>query len=640
MTSKLDNLSLINNQVRLKRILGSIPSLPGCYLMKDNNDRFLYIGKSKNLRARVRSYFKDNNSLSARISLMVRQVYDIEFIVTDTETESLTLESNLIKQNQPYFNILLKDDKKYPYLCITWSELYPRIFITRRRRNRNIKDKYFGPYVDVNNLRNMLYIVKKILPVRQRLRPLYKDKTCLNYSIGICPGVCQELITSEDYRKTIKKVEMIFQGRTKELKDILLEKMYKHSELLEYEKSLFIKKQIEAINKITESQKMIDPDSLVNRDVIALYGNDSINCIQLFQIRSGKIIGRIAYTLDSHNYTPDVIIENVIIEHYSQLSSIEVPSEIIIEYQVKEPEVIEQWLTEIRKRQVKLFCPIRSSKKKLVELVKKNAQLELNKICQGKEKTISSLENLAELLDLPFPPKRIEGYDISHLQGSNAVGSQVVFIDGIPAKHHYRKYTIKDTEIKIGHSDDYKAIYEVITRRFRKWSLYKSQGIDINLLRDKKSSVFNPLIAQDFPDLIMIDGGKGQLNSALKALRELQLDSDINICSLAKKNEEVFLPGINHSLDCDQEDTGLYLLRRLRDEAHRFALAFHRNKRSNDLKRSDLSDIEGIGPKRIKTLLSHFNSVQAIRMARKEQIALVPGVGKELAYNIWRYFNK
>ena len=633
-------ISLIEDKDKVKRIISLIPALPGCYIMKDNYERILYIGKSKSLRSRVSSYFRQKSGLSSRISLMVRQIFDIEYIITDTENEALALESNLIKENQPYYNILLKDDKKYPYLCITWSDDYPRIFITRRRRNRHIKDRYYGPYVDVTLLRNTLEVIKKVFPIRQRLRPLYKDKTCLNYSIGKCPGVCQGIVSSEDYRETIKRISMVFQGRTDELNSILFSRMLSYSSKLEYEKANEIKLQIEGLNKLNESQKITDPDSSINRDIIAFANNNIITCVQLFQIRSGKIIGRLAFSADTANHTPSNVIRKVIEEHFSEIDPVEIPSEIIIESAFENLDLVEGWLTELKGNKVKLFTPKRNTKARLVNLVKKNAEVELHRLSQGIEKASESLDDLSFLLDLPRKPRRIEGYDISHIQGSDAVGSQVVFVDGLPARHHYRKYKIKSEAIRVGHNDDYLAINEVIKRRFRRWSIYKKEGLLISDLLLQKSSVFDPMMVQDFPDLVMIDGGKGQLNSAIKALSELNLENDIRLCSLAKKREELFVPGQSKPISSSKEDSGLFLLRRLRDEAHRFAVSFHRDRRSKGIRRSELSEIPGVGPKRIKVLLEHFQSMQAIRMASKDQLSKVDGLGNELAKTIWSYFNK
>jgi len=631
---------LIKNKDLLKSRLSEIPKSSGCYLFKDIDNNLLYIGKSKTLRNRVSSYFNNYAELSPRLSLMVRQITEIEIIVTDSEYEALNLESNLIKTNKPYFNILLKDDKKYPYLCITWSEQYPRIFITRKRRNRNNFDRYYGPYVDVGLLRKTLFIIKKIFPLRQRPRPVYKDRTCLNYSIGRCPGVCQEIISSEDYKKTMKQVSMIFQGRNDDLEVFLERKMNQYSNDLEFENAAKIRDQISGLKLLTESQKISIPDSSINRDIFGIVSENNISSIQIFQMRSGKLIGRIGYTQKIDNSDETEILQRVLEEHYINVEGVEIPSEILLQFNLPKHNTIEEWLSELRQKKVKLIIPKRNKKFETVEMVLKNAKLELERILNGIQDNESAIEDLTQILELTNQPRRIEGYDISHIQGTDPVASQVVFIDGIPSKQNYRKYKIKDPNIFIGHSDDFASIYEVIYRRFKKWSKFKIDGGDISSLQDKKKSTLDNDLLTDWPDLIMIDGGKGQLNAALKALTQLDLHEEVNICSLAKKNEEIFIPGFSKSLDTDQNQKGLLLLRRVRDEAHRFALSFHRNKRSTRMNRSQLSQIPGLGPSRIKDLLEHFNSIDAIRIASREELSKVKGLGMHSANDIYNYFNE
>ena len=631
---------LIKNKDLLKSRLSEIPKSSGCYLFKDIDNNLLYIGKSKTLRNRVSSYFNNYAELSPRLSLMVRQITEIEIIVTDSEYEALNLESNLIKTNKPYFNILLKDDKKYPYLCITWSEQYPRIFITRKRRNRNNFDRYYGPYVDVGLLRKTLFIIKKIFPLRQRPRPVYKDRTCLNYSIGRCPGVCQEIISSEDYKKTMKQVSMIFQGRNDDLEVFLERKMNQYSNDLEFENAAKIRDQISGLKLLTESQKISIPDSSINRDIFGIVSENNISSIQIFQMRSGKLIGRIGYTQKIDNSDEKEILQRVLEEHYINVEGVEIPSEILLQFNLPKHNTIEEWLSELRQKKVKLIIPKRNKKFETVEMVLKNAKLELERILNGIQDNESAIEDLTQILELTNQPRRIEGYDISHIQGTDPVASQVVFIDGIPSKQNYRKYKIKDPNIFIGHSDDFASIYEVIYRRFKKWSKFKIDGGDISSLQDKKKSTLENDLLTDWPDLIMIDGGKGQLNAALKALTQLDLHEEVNICSLAKKNEEIFIPGFSKSLDTDQNQKGLLLLRRVRDEAHRFALSFHRNKRSTRMNRSQLSQIPGLGPSRIKDLLEHFNSIDAIRIASREELSKVKGLGMHSANDIYNYFNE
>ncbi len=631
---------LINNKELLKSRLSEIPKSSGCYLFKDIDNNLLYIGKSKKLRSRVSSYFNNFSDLTPRLSLMVRQITEIEIIVTDSEYEALNLESNLIKTNKPYFNILLKDDKKYPYLCITWSEKYPRIFITRRRRNRNNLDRYYGPYVDVGLLRRTLFTIKKIFPLRQRPRPVYKDRTCLNYSIGRCPGVCQEVISSDDYKKIMKQVSMIFQGRNDDLEIFLQKKMLQFSNDLDYENAAKIRDQISGLKLLTESQKISIPDSSINRDIFGIVSEKNVASIQIFQMRSGKLIGRIGYSQKLNNEDENLILQKILEEHYMNVEAVEIPSEILIQYNLPKQATIEDWLTELRKKKVKILIPKRNKKHETVEMVLKNAKLELDRILNGIQDNESSIEDLAQILELSEQPKRIEGYDISHIQGSDPVASQVVFIDGIPSKQHYRKYKIKDPNVFVGHSDDFASIYEVIHRRFKKWSRFKKSGGDFSILNDKTNSKLDNELLSDWPDLIMIDGGKGQLNAAIKALKELNLEEEVTICSLAKKNEEIFIPGTTKSLDTDENQKGVLLLRRVRDEAHRFALSFHRDKRSKRMNRSQLSQISGLGPSRIRELLEHFKSIDAIRIASKEDLSKVKGLGKNSVNDIYEYFNE
>ena len=624
---------------RLEQRIKEIPLEPGCYLMRDGEDQILYVGKSKSLRTRVRSYFRSRHDLSPRIRLMTRQVCEIEFIVTDSEAEALTLEANLIKNHQPHFNVLLKDDKKYPYLCITWSEAYPRIFITRRRRFRSPLDRFYGPYVDVGLLRRTLFLVKRVFPLRQRPRPLHPDRTCLNYSIGRCPGVCQELISSDDYHRTLRKVAMVFQGRSDELQHLLEEQMERYAERMDYESAARVRDQLKGLDQLTADQKMSLPDSSVSRDVLAMACDDRVAAVQLFQMRAGKLVGRLGYTADASGLEPGLILQRVIEEHYSQVDAVEVPPELLVQYPLPQQTLMEEWLGEQRERRVQVHCPQRRQKADLIELVQRNAEFELLRAKQGQEQQALATEDLAQLLELPVPPRRIEGYDISHIQGSDAVASQVVFIDGLPAKQHYRKYKIRSSSIRAGHSDDFMAMAEIMRRRFRRWARAKSEGVDLGALRHKGGSALQTDGLNDWPDVVMIDGGKGQLSAVMEALRELNLHEDLNVCSLAKQREEVFLPGESKPLESEPDQLGVALLRRLRDEAHRFAVTFHRQQRGERMKRSRLSDIPGVGPKRVKDLLAHFHSIDAIQLASIETLTKAPGVGPSMAKEIHDFFH-
>jgi excinuclease ABC subunit C len=607
--------------------------------MRDGDDRILYIGKSKSLRSRVRSYFRESHDLSPRISLMVRQVHEIEFIVTDSEAEALALESNLIKSHQPHFNVLLKDDKKYPYLCITWSEPYPRIFITRQRRFRKPHDRFYGPYVDVGLLRRTLALVKRVFPMRQRPQPLFRDRTCLNFDIGRCPGVCQQKISPDDYQRLLRKVAMIFQGRNDELLELLTAQMERCAERLDFEQAALVRDQLQGLETLTADQKMSLGDSSVSRDVIALASDERVAAVQLFQMRAGKLVGRLGYTADASIATPGAILQRVMEEHYGQVEPVEIPPEVLVQHALPQQELVADWLAERRGRKVSLQHPKRQQKADLVELVERNAGFELTRAQRSAEQHQLATEDLAQLLELPQPPRRIEGYDISHIQGSDAVASQVVFVDGLPARQHYRKYKIQSSSIGAGHSDDFMAMAEIMRRRFRRWAQAKAEGTNLAELRKLTGTTLHTGGLNDWPDLVMIDGGKGQLSAVMEALRELDLHEELVVCSLAKQREEVFLPGASKPVESEPDQLGVLLLRRLRDEAHRFAVSFHRQQRGERMKRSRLSDIPGLGPRRVKELLAHFRSIDAIQLASLEQIAAAPGVGPSLARSIRIYFH-
>ena len=690
----IKTLPLVKDAERLESRLKEIPAVPGVYLMRDESDRILYIGKSKKLRNRVRSYFRESQNLSPRIAMMVQQVREIEFIATDTEAEALALEANLVKQHQPYFNVLLKDDKKYPYLCITWSEEYPRIFITRKRRATSAKDRYYGPYVDTGALRSTLHLIKRIFPLRQRPQPLFKDRPCLNYDIGRCVGVCQGLTSPEEYRKILQKVAMIFQGRTQELLDLLAPQMEQAAEDLNFETAARIRDQIKGLQSLSAGQKVSLPDDTVSRDAIALAADTQHACVQLFQIRAGQLVARLGFMAEIPSQPPlenggqelsqslvkegqelsqhslssppgqgegggveaGAILQRVLEEHYQNVESVEIPSEILVQYELPEGEILSDWLSNRKGRKVTILAPQRQTKAELIEMVERNAEYELARMQRLSDRNSQAMEDLAEILDLPEVPRRIEGYDISHIQGSDAVASRVVFIDGLPANQHYRHYKIKNPEIKSGHSDDFASLAEVIGRRFRglkeEGSSATSNVRDLTDRRNNEdgfsdlkeaeeltnlSSVSHTI--SDKPDLIMIDGGKGQLSAVVAVLREMNLLEELRVVSLAKQREEIFLPGESLPLPTNSEQPGVQLLRRVRDEAHRFAVSFHRDRRSERMKRSRLDEIPGLGHHRQKQLLAHFRSIDYLRLATPEQLAEVSGIGPRLAAQICDYFH-
>jgi excinuclease ABC subunit C len=616
--------SLLNHPDRLEARLKEIPPEPGVYFMRDKSDHILYIGKSKKLRSRVRSYFRNLPDLSPRIELMVRQVADIEFIVTDTEAEALALEANLIKQHQPHFNVLLKDDKKYPYVCITWSEEYPRIFITRKRQLGKKSDRYYGPYVDTFLLRQTLSIIKRVFPLRQRPKPLFKDRPCLNYDIGRCPGVCQKLVSTEEYHKIMTKVAMVFQGRAGELIETLNTQMEKAAENLNFEVAARLRDQINGLKTLGTDQKVSLPDDTVSRDAIALSKDDQYACVQLFQIRAGRLVGRLGFAADAQSGTVGQILQRVLENHYASADPVEFPSEILVQEELPEGDMLAEYLGDRKGRKVSITCPQRQSKADLIEMVERNAQYELARAQKTRDRNLSAMEDLSALLDLPDTPRRIEGYDISHIQGSDAVASRVVFVEGLPAKQHYRRYKIRNPNVNSGHSDDFASLAEVIGRRFRDYGLHP----------DKPRAG-----AEDWPDVVMIDGGKGQLSSVVAVLSEMGLMEELTVVSLAKQREEIFLPGESTPLETEPDQPGVQLLRRLRDEAHRFAVSFHRQQRTERMRRSRLDEIPGLGHQRQKQLLGVFRSIDYIREATPTQIAEVPTIGPRLAQQIYDYFH-
>jgi excinuclease ABC subunit C len=434
--------------------------------------------------------------------------------------------------------------------------------------------------------------------------------------------------------------------------------MERYAERLDFESAARVRDQLQGLDTLTADQKMSIGDSSVSRDVIALAADGRVAAVQLFQMRAGKLVGRLGYTADALGTpvaeagagadlppTPERraalgrILQTVIEEHYSQVEGVEIPPELLVQHPLPQQALIEDWLGELRGRRVKLAVPQRQQKAELIELVVRNASYELQRAQRASEQNLLATEDLAQLLDLPAAPRRIEGYDISHIQGSDAVASQVVFLDGLPAKQHYRKYRIRSASVRAGHSDDFMSMAEVIRRRFRRWAQAKAEGADLGELRRATGSALHTAGMNDWPDVVMIDGGKGQLSAVIEALRELNLNEELVVCSLAKQREEVFLPGASEPLESEPDQLGVQLLRRLRDEAHRFAVSFHRQQRGERMTRSRLSDIPGLGPKRIRELLAHFRSIDAIQLASADTLASAPGMGPALARQVHAYFH-
>jgi excinuclease ABC subunit C len=447
------------------------------------------------------------------------------------------------------------------------------------------------------------------------------------------------LITPEEYHKTMLRVAMIFQGRSSELVDMFTEKMEAAAEDLEFEKAADLRDRLQVLKNLGANQKVSLPDDTVSRDAIALAHDGQHTCIQLFQIRAGRLVGRLAFVADSQSDRPDAILQRTLEAHYQNCDPVEIPNEVHTQLELPEVEILQAWLSDRKGRKVTIATPQRQLKAELIEMVERNAQYELARIQKQSDRNLQGLEDLAEILELDRIPHRIEGYDISHIQGSDAVASQVVFVDGIPAKQHYRHYKIQNPDIKSGHSDDFASLAEVIARRFRNYATFELVDQE-KTLTPSPSSIEGEGSKNDFPDVVMIDGGKGQLSAVMKIIDKLGLRDRLTVISLAKKREEIFLPEQSEPLvSGDPERSGVQLLRRLRDEAHRFAISFHRQKRSQRMQRSHLDQITGLGHHRQKVLLEKFHSVEYIRQATIEQIAETDGIGKKLAQHIYDHFH-
>jgi excinuclease ABC subunit C len=600
--------------ISIEEQLKTLPTKPGVYLFKDSQGKTIYVGKAASLRNRLRSYFSHSSNLSPKLERLISSISDFETIVTDSEQEALILECNLIKKYRPIYNVRLKDDKTFPYLKIDIKSDWPSVRVTRRFHKNG--DRYFGPFANASSLRQTLRLIKKIFPFRSCTKTITgKDpKPCLEYHINQCLGPCTGAVSKEDYHEVIKQVIMFLEGKQElVLKDLRL-KMEKASQQLQFEKAALLRDQIQAIEEVIEAQR-IAITVRGDHDAIALAQTKDVAYVEIFFIRSNKLIGRDYILLDGiQDEEPSQIMTSFIKQYYASASLI--PPVLLLQYPIEEPEVITKWLTNQRGASVKLHVPHQGAKKQLMDIVAENARQGLA-LYQAKQSTIIKsalvLEELKERLGLPGIPLRIEGYDISNIRGNLAVGSMAVFEKGQPKPSHYRRFKIRS----VAGIDDYAMIQEVLRRRFRRSSA-----------ADDKWSIT--------PDLILIDGGKGHLNAALEMMKELGLDS-IPTASLAKEKEEVFIVSKAEPLDIPQTSAALYLLQRVRDEAHRFALGYHRRLRHKDAITSALDNIPGIGPKRKKAMLKKFGSVQGIKDAPLDELSKVPGMTSKLAEQVKEY---
>ena len=590
--------------------------------MRSDTESILYVGKAASLRHRVSSYFASPSGLPPKIRQMVRKVANFEFIVTESEQEALILECNLIKEHQPPYNARLKDDKSYPFIKIDLTEEFPLIYVTRKVSSDGAK--YFGPYASATSIRRTLATLKKLFPYRPCTKNITGNdpRACLDYFIHRCAGPCIGAVDKDRYREIIDEVSNFLEGKTDQVVKGIEIRMLEAAEGLEFEKAAALRDQIQAIERVHEGQKVLHLSS-ENLDVIAGAQGKRESWIEIFFIRQGKLIGRDNFLMHSTEEDDPTEVLTAFVKQFYDATPY-VPPRILVERKLDDIGTIQTWLSEKRQSQVRVHVPQRGEKRKLVQMVSDNAsqaleQLTIRRIHEESNNT-SAINELQEALSLPSLPNRIECYDISNIQGTNSVGSMVVFEDGKPKTANYRRFKIKTV---VG-PDDYSSMREVLTRRFKRLSDSRKEnanGNDSNGSKPEGATAAWGII----PDLVIIDGGKGHLGAALQVFLELGID-DVPLASLAKENEELFVPYVQESIELPKSSQGLFLVQRIRDEAHRFAITFHRQRRSKNSIKSVLDVVPGIGPKRKRMLLRRFGSVKGIRDAQLEEIAAVPGM--------------
>jgi len=603
--------------------LDALPTEPGVYIMRDAERRVIYVGKAVNLRSRVRSYFQESAQASSKTRRLVAEVADLEFIVTATELEALVLECNLIKEHRPRFNVRLKDDKRYPYIKIHWQDPFPRVEVTREMRQDGAR--YYGPFADVGAVHQTLDLLRRIFPYLTCTREITgKDRrACLYYHIKRCPGPCIGAISQEDYRAIVQQICLFLEGKTERIQSQLQAQMKAAAEALDFERAAFIRDQMAAMQRVVERQRVVTR-ARADEDVIALAREDGDTCVQVFFIRGGKLIGRETFLLDGvEDDQPAHILGSFVKQFYDEAAYI--PPQIVLSEGLDERLVVESWLRQKRGNKVAVRVPRRGEQKELVALAAKNAAETLAHLRAqwqlDEAKWAAALADLQGALGLPEPPTRMECYDISNIQGASATGSMVVFVKGVPRRSDYRRFRIKTVE----GADDFAMMAEVLRRRLLR---LKAAGD-----KEPRAPGAKPGSFALKPDLILVDGGKGQLNAARRVMEELGI-TDIALASLAKEREEVFVPDRPDPVPLPPNSQGAFLLQRLRDEAHRFAVAYHRTIRQRTGLASSLDRIPGIGPRRRKALLVRFGSLDGIRRAGVEELAAVPGMTRELAERV------
>ena len=593
-------------------------------MFKNEQGNVLYVGKAANLSNRVRSYFMEHKNLPSKIQRLMSKISDIEFIVTNSEQEALILECSLIKKYRPRYNVRLKDDKTFPYLKINITEDWPGVYVTRRFQKDGAR--YFGPFASAGSVRKTLRLIKKIFPFRSCTKTITgrDKKPCLEYHIHRCLGPCIGAVTREEYHEMINQVIQFLEGKQELVLRQLNQKMMEASHRFQFEKAALLRDQIKAIEKVIEAQK-IAVTLKGEQDVIALAQDKGLACVEIFFIRNNKLVGRDHFIMENiYDETPNEIITSFVKQYYASASYI--PPLILLRNTVNESATLTEWLKGQRGNSVKLQVPERGAKKQLMNMAIENAnkELQLAKAREMNLETITSaLQQLKDKLCLPRIPLRIECYDISDIQGALAVGSMIVLEKGMPKPAHYRRFKIKT----ITGADDYAMIQEVLKRRFRR--TVSITGKENELLSQKDSWAI-------IPDLILIDGGKGQLNAAVNAIRELEVHS-VPVASIAKENEDVFIPGRSEPLDIPKDSPALHTLQRARDEAHRFAVSYHQRLRRKKGIASLLDNIPGIGPKRKKALIIKFRSVKGIKEASLEELSQTESMTLALAKKVKEY---
>ena len=594
----------------------------------------LYVGKAAGLRSRVSSYFSPSANHPRKIQNMVGRVADFEYIVTESEQEALILECNLIKEHQPPYNARLKDDKSYPFIKIDVSEDFPQVYITRNVNKDG--SKYFGPFASAGSVRRTLGLLKKLFPYRSCTKTITGNdvRPCLDFHIHRCVGPCIGAVDKSEYAEVIDQVILFLEGKTNRVVGSIKERMLDAAESLEFEKAAVLRDQLHAIEKVNEGQKVLHLTS-ENADVVATALGSREAWVEVFFIRQGKLIGRDNFLMaGTQDDEPDKILSAFVKQFYDATPY--VPPRILLQHPLEDADSIVQWLREKRSGSVRLHVPMRGEKRRLVEMVAENAEqgFEQLRIRQMSDMAAmgAAMSELQEALSLPYPPRRIECYDISNIQGTNAVGSMVVFEDGKPRKAHYRRFKIKTIE----GVDDYSMMREMLTRRFKRLSKSRRPRDDVSAMPEggEQTKGNNAWVIE--PDLVLIDGGKGHLGAALQVFLELGIN-DIPLASLAKENEELFVPMMSEGILLPRNSQGLYLVQRARDEAHRFAITFHRERRSKKSVQSGLDLVPGIGPKRKRMLIRRFGSLRGVSSASVEEIAAVPGMTLSLARNVKNY---